>query len=238
MENTSSGVLQDLGRNLRVFDGFPYLLTRLSPALYHVIVLPGDATVDLLINIGASQADLNQLETCLVLEPGFCIYYGPNGEPRPDGCIPRGGVLVYGKLQPFWKFPVTAEIAERRERLAAFSPRRAGYVLGDLTRGGRPATSAEVGRLAGQQRNGIPVGLVRCLRCGQWKGECLDPHPAPGNHVIAVHCNCDNRNRCAACARLLYTHKLNANYFDETQGKIWFVPGFCGLSHCCEEVRR
>jgi hypothetical protein len=40
----------------------------------------------------------------------------------------------------------------------------------------------------------------------------------------------------AALGGLLSNRKLNANYF-KSDGQIWHVPGFCGLSHRCPEVR-
>jgi hypothetical protein len=50
---------------------------------------------------------------------------------------------------------------------------------------------------------------------------------------MTVHCRCANDNRCAACDRLLYEHKLNANYYNPRDGQIWHVPGFSGLGHRC-----
>jgi hypothetical protein len=50
---------------------------------------------------------------------------------------------------------------------------------------------------------------------------------------MTVHCVCDNDNRCAGCRQLLWDRKLNANFFNETDGQIWHVPGFCALYHQC-----
>jgi hypothetical protein len=50
---------------------------------------------------------------------------------------------------------------------------------------------------------------------------------------MAVHCRCANDNRCAACGGLLYKRKLNANYYNPCDGRIWHVPGFSGLGHRC-----
>jgi len=35
---------------------------------------------------------------------------------------------------------------------------------------------------------------------------------------MGVYCRRDNSNFCAGCGGLLDEHKLNANYFDETDG--------------------
>ncbi len=48
-----------------------------------------------------------------------------------------------------------------------------------------------------------------------------------------MHCRCQNDNRGAACGHLLSERKLNANYYDPTDGQIWHVPGFSGLYHRC-----
>ena len=54
---------------------------------------------------------------------------------------------------------------------------------------------------------------------------------------MSVACRCDNDNRCARCYHPLAERKLNANYYDESDGDIWYVPGFTGLSHRCD-IRR
>jgi hypothetical protein len=238
MEQASSGSLEEVLAKLPFFDGFPYLVTRISPALYHIILLPRDDSPDLWVNSGASQAALNQLETCLVVAADSCYYYDVAGVPRHDRFVPRGGTQVYDRLRPFWEFPPTPELAERQERLTAFAPMRDAHIFGDLTKGGRPATAEEAEGLAGLQRDGSPVGLLRCVHCGRQRGECLDPSPHSVHRVVAVHCLCENRNRCAGCGSLLYGYKLNANFYHEAEGRVCHVPGFCGLSHRCEEVRQ
>jgi len=102
-----------------------------------------------------------------------------------------------------------------------------------LTKGGREATADDVARLAGVGHDGRPRGLKRCVTCGEWRGRCLDPAPNFFCQVMAVHCRCQNDNRGAACGHLLSERKLNANYYDPTDGQIWHVPGFSGLYHRC-----
>ena len=49
-----------------------------------------------------------------------------------------------------------------------------------------------------------------------------------------VYCRCGNDSRRATCQGPLNERKVNANYFDETDGHIGHVPGFSALSHVCE----
>jgi hypothetical protein len=220
---------------LPTFDGFPYLLTRLSAAFYHVILLPRERSVTELSVVAAAQARLNDLPTCLLLGHDSCCYYDATGTATHSKDTPRGRALSFGKLKPFVKICVTGELASRMDRLKSFAEKRHGYLFGDLSKGGHSASAEEAGRLAGKQANGVPVGLIRCSDCGQWKGECLDPSPTFKGQVMTVHCQCDNRNYCAGCGRWFYPYKLNANYFDETDGQIWHVPGFAAFEHRCPE---
>jgi uncharacterized CHY-type Zn-finger protein len=80
--------------------------------------------------------------------------------------------------------------------------------------------------------------LERCLECGDWKGECLDPRAQEQRNedvVVTVSCACENWNRCARCHQTLAPHRLNSNTYDPRDGKVWFVPGFSGLNHRCPE---
>ena len=145
--------------------------------------------------------------------------------------------MLTGQLKPARVFPETENLAARRRALACFidamTP-RGGCMFGDLTKGGRPATADEAVMLEGTQPNGVPRGLARCASCAEWRGRCLDPSPHFAGQVMDVYCRCGNDSRCAACQGPLNERKVNANYFDETDGHIWHVPGFSALSHVCE----
>ena len=133
------------------------------------------------------------------------------------------------------------ELQARQGRLDALvlaHRRKGGYILGDLTKGGREATADEVGRLAGAGPEGRPRGLESCPTCGEWRGRCLDPSPTFVGKVMTVHCGCQNDNRCAACGGFLYERKLNANYYNPRDGQIWHVPGFSGFRHRCPDPIR
>ena len=58
----------------RFFDGFPYLVTRVVPTMYHVILLPDDLGTEALIAITRHQAHSNQLPACLVLKANLALH--------------------------------------------------------------------------------------------------------------------------------------------------------------------
>jgi hypothetical protein len=73
---------------LPIFAGYPYLVTHVVPALYHLIVLPGDASARDLRDLAMAQWRANRLQTCLVLarrKPRS----SPTGAPRT--AVPRPG---------------------------------------------------------------------------------------------------------------------------------------------------
>ena len=88
---------------------------------------------------------------------------------------------------------------------------------------------------SGFQSNGVPVGLEYCHICGDWKGLCLDPSPDFKGKMMRVFCKCQNFNRCAFCGEPLYDRRLNANYYNPEDGRIWHVPGFTAFNHKCNE---
>ncbi|MGH7389679.1 MAG: hypothetical protein ACREM3_09520 [Candidatus Rokuibacteriota bacterium] len=232
-----SHALATLGlRPTRLFEGFPYLVTRVVPSMYHVILIPDDLRAEDLVESARRQAQANHLRTCLVRQTDSALYIGPDGRESWTDSPPTGGIIVTDRLQPHRTFLHNHALTARRlalERFAREASPRQGYMFGDLTKGGRkPALEEEV-RLAGTQSTGVPRGLDRCARCGEWQGRCLDPSPQFAGLVMDVHCRCANDNRCAACGALLHDRKLNANYYDEADGHIWHVPGFSAFGHTC-----
>ena len=219
--------------SLPLFLGFPYLVTRVSPALYHVIVLPAASSRDELLDFARTQTAANALQACLALGAWKGVWLESDGSARSIDQVPRGGQVITGKLQPCQDFKQTPEHEDRLANLGHFilERKRPGYLLGDTTKGGHLASDDELAGLAGSQGDGVPTGLVRCGVCGEHHGECLDPDPAFAGMVMRVWCRCDNDNRCARCGQLLHARKLNANFYRE--GQVWHVPGFCGLSHHC-----
>jgi len=198
-----------------------------------------------LAEIARTQIFFNKLETCLVLGASEALSLYPDGSETMCPHVPAGGSLIHDRLRPCKAFAEDLELSTRKDLLKKHieSLEQSGYLLGDLTKGGRKPTPQEVGNLRGTQENGIPKGLILCPRCGEWHGSCIDTVHAIGEAVVQVHCLCENDNLCAHCGSPLYERKLNSNHYDTRDGRIWHVPGFSGLGHICrhpalEEVKQ
>ncbi|MBA2564037.1 MAG: hypothetical protein H0V09_01270, partial [Gemmatimonadetes bacterium] len=216
------------------FDGFTYIFKIYVASIYHILPLPRTLNSRALAEVASRQASANRLDTCLVTDEHGAVYFRPEGHVADSDVVPSGGCIVAGRLRAPWDFD-DPELRERTKRLDRFveDNKVGGYMLGDITKGGRDATEEESGRLAGVQENGVPVGLSKCVLCGRWRGECLDPSPVFAGKVMRVHCACENHNRCAWCGFPLYEWRLNANHFDEADGNVWHVPGFSAFGHRC-----
>ncbi len=233
--NPSASRVQNLPR----FDGFPYLITRVVSGLYHIIVIPAQQRAEWYQELLLRQGEANQLGTSLVLDARAAWFWSLDGGVTQTDQPPTGGVIVTDRLQPPAAFDQTPDLSARHTRLERFTKPRnpGGSVHGDLNKGGRTATREECHRLAGVDADGVPNGLQQCGDCGDWHGQCLDPNPDFPAWLVQVHCRCGNHNKCARCELALAERRLNANYYRESDGHIWHVPGFSGLSHCCPDCR-
>ncbi len=223
-------------QTLPAFESYPYTVIRVSPALYQILLMPAELAQPDLYALAWTQERANRLEMALVLGADAAFWFGQTGEGSFSNTIPRGGNIASHGFLPAWDCVPDEAHSRRVEALRGYEAARnagGGYLFGDLTKGGRPATPDELRRLAGCNSSGVPNGLHRCPHCQYWAGYCLDPSPEFAGQVMSVDCLCANHNRCARCGQLLYSHKLNANYFDESDGQIWHVAGFSGFQHEC-----
>jgi hypothetical protein len=222
--------------NLPFFKGYPYLAVRLQPVFFHLAVLPTAWPISKLKELTRCQAQMNDLPASLVLASDLVLYLGPDGSERQGDLPPCGGTMVEGLLSLPEVLPQATELLDRQLRLSDFvkTLRQTGYVLGDTTKGGWKPSELEVSNLTGRQRNGVPLGLTQCVRCGDWRGECIDPNPLLNGFMVSVHCLCGNQNFCARCGKRLWERKVNANYYSEHDDTVWHVPGFCALKHRCD----
>jgi hypothetical protein len=223
-----------------IFDGFPYLVTRIVASLHHIMLLPRDWDIEHLVEFGHKQALANKLPTCLVLALDLCAYFREDGSAFRSNDVPHGVTIASGKLAPAEPIPDAEDIAIRRMKLilreeAQFDDSEGTTIITvDLSKGGRLPTPDEEERLAGTHCDGVPKGLWPCPDCGEWRGECF--HTLCRQLVVRVHCTCENDNRCAGCGELLHSRKLNSNNFDQVDGKIWHTPAFSGLEHRCAQA--
>lgn len=220
------------------FDGYPYLVTLVVKGLYHAALLPAQDSYEVLRDVTRRQVAANRLQSCVVIDSSTALYVHLDGSERRSSNLPRGAVVVTGRLRLCREMVESAELGGRRARLDAFIHRHTpgGYLLGDASKGGRPATADERVALEGKRDDGVPRGLDRCSMCGWWRGYCLDPDPRWLGLVMKADCLCDNDTVCARCTRPLAKWRLNSNYYNETDGKIWHVPAFCAFSHQCPDA--
>lgn len=232
------------------FDGYPYVVTRIGHTqLRHVTLLPADWPRARLVELARRQRDANRPDTCLALGPAEAIFFDANdvdgfdGDGRPSDLVPLGQPVT-DRLATPERFDDTAELIDRRARLERYSAahRGTGYLVGDGLEGGRPATPADIDRLAGLGSNGLPPGLTRCPACEHFAGEFLATN-GEGNgdttpRVIDVHCRCANHNRCAACGEPLADPRLSAYRWSEPDRDVRYLAAYAGLSHKCAVMSR
>jgi len=232
MSNASMALPSD---EVPVFDGFPYLATRIVDSLHHILLLPRSWDIDHLIAFAQKQVRANRLPACLTLTESLCIYFREDGDAWQSNNVPRSATVTSGKLEPAEPIPDSAELAIRQMKLIlreeAGNEGETAYILGDLTKAGRFPTPVEEERLAGTHAGNVPKGLWPCPRCGEWRGECFDTFIR--ELIVRVHCVCENDNLCAGCGERLHSRKLNANHFEPADGKIWHTPAFSGFHHRC-----
>ena len=87
------------------FDGFPYLITRVVPGLYHIIVLPARQSIERYHELFRRQGEANQLETSLVLDARTAWFWSPDGGLARTSQPPTGGIIVTDALahSPCWQ---------------------------------------------------------------------------------------------------------------------------------------
>ena len=217
---------------LRAFDGYPYLSIRVVPALYHVVVLPRTLSPETLYLLARTQRDANRLSCCLVLGETHGVYFDPAGGSHEAREIPHGGHVLTGRLELGGPLGQSDELLARGDRLLAFTEAQVhqGFLVCSGSAGLRRATPEERFTLTGVTADGVPRGLAWCPRCREWRGTTLLPGT---DQVVRAYCRCENWNRCARCGASLHDRRLNAHQYDPRDGKFWYTPGFCGLSHRC-----
>lgn len=220
----------------------PYLVTLVGGALHHIQLLPNNSRDQLIMTV-AHQHSSNNLLCCLVFDDDDVLYFEEEGKIRPSNQIPESDIVVTGKLRLNRivqdQLEEESNYKERTEALNKYVESKKiednTYLFGDLSKGAQKATHEEILALTNIVENDPFRGLKKCCHCGEYFGYCLDSWMKYENMIVRVDCLCINNNRCANCNEFLHPHKLNSNYFNKSDGKIWHTPTFCALSHQCKE---
>jgi ribosomal protein S14 len=221
------------------FDGFPYLVTRIGRTpLRHIALLPAEWSFDRQAEAVRRQVRANRLDTCLCLGPASAVFVDAHGTEFAASPL-CWGIPVIGSIALPEPLASTPELLARQAALEAFARRgrSSGYLVGDGLEGGRRATPEEVKRLSGRDEDGIPRGLRRCARCGEFRGDYLAVR-GEGNgdrtpRVVPVHCHCENHNRCARCGEPLAGWRLSSYFFAEADRAVRYLAAYAALSHRC-----
>ena len=222
-----------------VFEGFPYLMTRIGHTpLRHIALLPTDWPLDRQTEAVRRQARANRLDTCLCLGPASAVFVNSDGTEFAASSL-GWGIPVIDAIALPEPLASTPELLARQAALEAFtrSNPATGFLVGDGLEDGRRATPEEVKRLSGRVQDRIPRGLRRCAGCGAFRGDYLAVL-GEGNgdrtpRVVPVHCRCDNHNRCARCGEPLAEWRLSSYFFEEADRAVRYLAAYAGLGHQC-----
>ena len=223
----------------QTFSSFPYLSTRVFPALYNINLLPSRLPELELIELARQQVAANKLNACLVLGWNQGLWFDVEGQVTWKTFIPKGGLTVNGRLKTQQDYSSDPDIVIRNQLLnehSQTSMHKGGYLVGDPENCVRDATNADA-PLGDLHDSIIPSGLTQCETCGELKGECFySESDCYGDKVWVVRCRCENDNQCAACGKPLFNHKLDSCYFNGDTNKILHVAGYLALSHDCNDA--
>lgn len=222
----------------RTFVHFPYLITRLFPALYNINLLPRDLSESELVELARAQVAANKLQACLVFGWNRGLWFDnsrPESEIWSDD-IPHGGILINGGLKFHRDYLSDPDIAIRSQLLDEYSQKSwsGGYLVGDPENCVREAAESDT-TLGDISDWAVPKGLSRCNVCGELKGECFDGQSELyADKVWHIRCKCENDNICAACNKPLNIHRLDSCYYNERTNEILHVAGYLALKHRCD----
>jgi|GEM_PF-3063755 len=254
-------------QGVRVFNGFPYLMTDLTNGFYHIILLPSSWSKLTLHIFAHLQVWANQLDSYLMLNKNQFIRFSCRGpESIKDDWVnspPAAELYFCGRLYPFggrlypaFEIPEDPDLISREVRLIRLVQAQLDsgrYVeIDGRALGGRKPNEEELKSLFGYYMDKlhdeimpgwgddykIPLGTIKCEKCGWCKGHALYPDETRPEYVVPVHCKCENNNRCARCGERLYSFKLNSNCFYHFRVGIIHFSGYRALGHVCDDLKQ
>ena len=224
----------------QTFKSFPYLSTRVFPALYNINIYPGGLSESDLIELARQQVRANKLPACLAFGWNRGLWFDGVGYETWCNFIQKGGAILGDKLKAPQDFSRDDDFATRSQLLDEYSNksrRGGGYLVGDPENCVREATQedAQIGELHG---NIIPRSITVCKVCGDLKGECFYPESeCYSDKIWKLTCRCENDNLCAACGEPLFHHKLDSCFYDRDSGGILHVAGYLVYGHECGKAQ-
>lgn len=93
------------GLPLTHFEGFPYLVTPIVSALYHIILLPDELGRRDLEDVTRSQVGANRLKACLILGEGEPIYFKIDGTETRAALVPEASFYCANRLRKPVDYP-------------------------------------------------------------------------------------------------------------------------------------
>lgn len=219
---------------LPLFDGFPYLVTKIAGPIHHLIVLPRELPLSELERLAELQWRANRLPTCLVVAADRAQYIGEEGTDWAD-VPPRADNPVCDRLLAAEEFAPTPELVARQQHLreSVASRPSLGYFV-DRAHGRVPTADDRI-RFSESGPEGVPRDLRRCEVCRGWRGDALLLGP---DLVVQVFCFCQNQNLCARCMGQLGERRLDDCAYFEDEGRVLHVPAFTALEHQCPSSTR
>lgn len=157
---------------LPVFDGYPYLISRIGHTpLRHIALVPADLPRERIIDLARAQASANRFDAAACLAIDDVVYVYPDGSAAPSGVVPAGDPVT-DRLRLAEDFPETPELAARRARLHDFQERHrgTGYLIGDGLEHERPATPEDRAR----HKEPVPESQREAWACPDHGAEAIE----------------------------------------------------------------
>lgn len=229
------------GTLVHAFGGFPYLVTKVASALYHVTLLP-PGPAERLVHSAYTQWEANRLDICLCLDWDKVVFVQGLGRLHAAVHLPYASLTLADAILPGSSIDPLPFADPRVEQLERFideiafpeAVQESDIFLNPL-KGGCEGPADERALLLGRSESGIPRGLFRCQVCGEFRGSCLDPSFELRGITVPVFCKCVNNTRCAVCGEPFDEHRLNTNYYDPGLNEVIQVSALPALRHRCED---
>lgn len=217
-----------------IFEEFPYLLIRVSPALFHFSALPVSWGPARCAAAGQRQCDANDLPAAVALKTDLALYLRPGRPPVRSSIVPRSHQICSGRMAVIGPGSLDAELAEREAGFVRWASRRLRW--DQALRLDRASFFVEA---APQPPDFEPAPVARSVdelsicRCEEPHGALLHQTGRGPAQVVRLTCRCANNHRCVRCGEPLYHRPLNSSYWAGPEAGVVHVPGYSAFFHRC-----